>query len=431
MVHRKLRECDAKQLVGRQLSKYCVDNDITDGIRGLFTFPVDDSTNFRHFRHTGLNLDNERLVLKPDMCFGKRGKHNLVLINETFEACEKWINSNINTEVEISGLKGKLTNFLIERFVPHEKEYYLSLMADADGTVIRFSTAGGIEVEENWDKVQQVHVKLDEEIDNTQLKFLLEGVPKVEYDKAVKFIVALYKMFCNLDFVLLEMNPWCFDNKGNVVPLDMRAELDDCAYFKNRKEWGEELKFPPSFGRIEMPEEKYISELDAKTGASLKLTVLNPDGCMWTMIAGGGASVVFADAIVDAGYGNELSNYGEYSGAPNEEEIYQYAKVVVRLASASRSPRKRKALIIGGGIANFTDIRATFKGIAHALLEYSDCLHRAGFKIWVRRGGPNYKEGLKMMKKLSEETELEIDVYGPEIGLTDVVPMAIAYVEGK
>jgi hypothetical protein len=34
--------------------------------------------------------------------------------------------------------------------------------------------------------------------------------------------------------------------------------------------------------------------------------------------------------------------------------------------------RQGKVLIIGGGIANFTDVAATFKGIQKALAEYRD-----------------------------------------------------------
>ena len=40
-------------------------------------------------------------------------------------------------------------------------------------------------------------------------------------------------------------------------------------------------------------QEAYIHELDNKTGASLKLTVLNAKGRIWTMVAGGGASVIY------------------------------------------------------------------------------------------------------------------------------------------
>ena len=41
-------------------------------------------------------------------------------------------------------------------------------------------------------------------------------------------------------------------------------------------------------------QEAYIADLDAKSGASLKLTILNPVGRIWTMVAGGGASVIYA-----------------------------------------------------------------------------------------------------------------------------------------
>lgn len=41
-------------------------------------------------------------------------------------------------------------------------------------------------------------------------------------------------------------------------------------------------------------QEAYIADLDSKSGASLKLTILNQLGRIWTMVAGGGASVVYA-----------------------------------------------------------------------------------------------------------------------------------------
>jgi succinyl-CoA synthetase beta subunit len=57
-----------------------------------------------------------------------------------------------------------------------------------------------------------------------------------------------------------------------------------------------------------------VTDLDSRTGASLKLTILNERGRVWTMIAGGGASVIYADTICDLGAAADLANYGEYSG---------------------------------------------------------------------------------------------------------------------
>ena len=128
-----------------------------------------------------------------------------------------------------------------------------------------------------------------------------------------------------------------------------------------------------AFGRKEYPEEAYIRELDGKTGASLKLTILNHAGRIWTMVAGGGASVVYADTISDLGYGEELANYGEYSGAPSTEHTFEYAKTLISLMTREKDPRG-KIFIIGGGIANFTDVAATFTGLIKAIVSFQDDL---------------------------------------------------------
>ncbi|KAG4927663.1 hypothetical protein JHK84_053228 [Glycine max] len=65
------------------------------------------------------------------------------------------------------------------------------------------------------------------------------------------------------------------------------------------------------------------NELVLKASASLKFTVLNPKGHIWTMVAGGGASATYVDTVGDLGYASEPGNYAEYSGAPNEEEDIQ------------------------------------------------------------------------------------------------------------
>ena len=50
---------------------------------------------------------------------------------------------------------------------------------------------------------------------------------------------------------------------------------------------------------------------------------------------------------------------------------------------------------MGGGIANFTNVAATFKGIVKALEEYQVKLREHDIRIFVRRAGPNYQEGLR------------------------------------
>ena len=184
------------------------------------------------------------------------------------------------------------------------------------------------------------------------------------------------------------------------------------------------LDFPPPFGRPLLPAEQYIAELDGKTGASVKLTILNPAGRVWTMVAGGGASVIYADTLCDMGAGEELANYGEYSGAPDENLTFEYAKTILELMTRERHP-KGKVLLIGGGIANFTNVAATFKGIIRALTRFADVLIQHNIKIYVRRAGPNYQEGLELMRALAAKLELDIEVFGPETHMTMIVPLAL------
>ena len=125
---------------------------------------------------------------------------------------------------------------------------------------------------------------------------------------------------------------------------------------------------------------------------------------------------------------DEMANYGEYSGDPNEEFTYLYAKTVIDLMSRKKNPRGN-VLLIGGGIANFTDVAQTFRGIVRALREYKEQLRENQVKIYVRRGGPNYKEGLKTMRELGSELDVPIEVYGPETHMTKIVTMAVKEIE--
>jgi ATP-citrate lyase beta-subunit len=243
-------------------------------------------------------------------------------------------------------------------------------------------------------------------------------------DQVVALIRALYTVYVDYHFAYLEFNPVTLVS-GKLVPLDCVAKLDDTAAFQCAEKWGK-VTFPKAFGTTATEEEAYIAALDEKTGASLKLNVLNPDGRVWTMVAGGGASVIYADTVVDLGYADELANYGEYSGNPTTELTFEYAKTLLDLMTRTPDPQGReKFLLIGGGIANFTDVAKTFTGIIQALKAYKDKLQQNKVKIYVRRGGPNYVEGLENMRRVGEEIGVPVEVYGPETHMTRIVSMAL------
>jgi ATP-citrate lyase beta-subunit len=370
-------------------------------------------------------LAKDRLVVKPDQLFGKRGKHGLILAGADLATAKKWLAARMNKDATVGGITDRLTHFLVEPFTPHKEESYVAIKSEREGDVIYFSTQGGVDIESVWDSVVEMRVPILGGIDKIDVDKKLKGVPAGCRAQVAAFIRGLFRFYAALNFAYLEINPFAMTEAGAIVPLDTVARLDDTAFFESAKLWGE-VDFPAPFGRRLCPEERFVKELDEKTGASLKLTVLNPAGRIWTMVAGGGASVIYTDTIVDLGGRDELANYGEYSGDPNAELTYQYAKTILSLMTRQKDPKGRpKILIIGGGIANFTDVAKTFSGIIRALNEFKEPLRKVNAKIYVRRGGPNYQKGLEMMRRLGDTLGVPIEVYGPEGHITRVVALGL------
>ncbi|MBN1323255.1 MAG: ATPase [Methanotrichaceae archaeon] len=417
MAQRGIREFDAKRMLARSLPHYLDDL----AYKGEVVL-VGPDTDVEEVVALNSWLLRKRLVIKPDQLFGKRGIHGLILLDADWDAVKEYLAKNMGREVEIGGVIGNLTHFLIEPFVPHENEYYVAIRSEYSSDAIYFSTEGGVSVEENWDRVLQAQADIISGIDSGAISAIVPADLGEERQKVIEFISALYLFYVDCGFVYLEINPFTITD-GTIMPLDMVAKLDDAEEFWCRERWLD-LSFPEPFGRTPTPEESYIKDLDSKTGSSLKLTILNPAGRVWTMIAGGGASVIYADTICDLGHSCDLANYGEYSGDPNTEETYHYTATILDLMTRERDPRGR-ILLIGGAIANFTDVASTFKGIVMALREYRDRLKESDVKIYVRRGGPNYEQGLKLMRSLGRELDIPIEVFGPEMHMTRIVPMAL------
>jgi len=421
MAQRGIREYHGKKMLARHLGEYLSGGIGYDGKIVL----VDETTDWKQLRTDNPWLGSMPLVAKPDQLFGKRGKHGLVLVNKNFDETKAWVMERMGKTTKVGETTGTLTHFLIEPCVAHEAEYYVAIKSTAEGDVIYFSLEGGINVEENWEKVVQIPVPVLAGIDGVDVEKALPAALSKNKKLVARFVTGLYKYFAALHFAYLEINPFAIAGES-IIPLDMVAKLDDTAEFCAAKFWGEDIEFPAAFGRAFTPEEQKVRELDAMSGASLKLTLLNPDGLVWNMVAGGGASVIFADTVCDLGYSKELAFYGEYSGDPSTQLTYEYAKVVMDLMTRKPDPQGRpKCLIIGGGIANFTDVAKTFTGIIMAMKEFAKKLQAVNARIFVRRGGPNYHEGLAKIKAAAAELGLPIEVHGPDYHMTRVVRDAL------
>ncbi|KAG5520885.1 hypothetical protein RHGRI_033449 [Rhododendron griersonianum] len=384
MARKKIREYDSKRLLKEHYKR------LAGKELGIKSAQITESTDVNELVEKEPWLSSEKLVVKPDMLFGKRGKSGLVALNLDLAEVAVFVKERLGKEVEMGGCKGPITTFIVEPFVPHNEEFYLNIVSERLGCSVSFSECGGIEIEENWDKVKTIFVPTGVAFTSETCAPLVATLPLEIKGEIEEFIKQVFALFIDLDFTFMEMNPFALVN-GKPYPLDMRGELDDTATFKNFKKWGN-IEFPMPFGRVMSPTETFIHGLDEKVG--------------------------------DLGFASELGNYAEYSGAPNEEEVLQYARVVIDCATADPDGQKR-ALVIGGGIANFTDVAATFNGIIRALKEKESKLKAARMHIYVRRGGPNYQRGLAKMRSLGEEIGIPLEVYGPEATMTGICKQAI------
>ena len=372
------------------------------------------------------------LVAKPDVLVGKRGKNGLVAVNKTWDEVRAWMQQRLGKPMEIGGRSMVCHRVMVEPYVPHapEEEYYVSIQAAADEDTILLSRNGGVDIEEQWDSVVSFPVPVGEKFERDAFeKFVRAEFSETGFcsEPFFDFAEQLYTFFREWGFVFLEINPLVI-HQGAVAVLDVKGRLDSAEEWRRGALWKEYFqndgapqeeqdKQWPAYVR---EAEQRVAELDALSGSSLKLTVLNPHGSIWPLVAGGGASVLIADAVVARGLGNELGLYGEYSGNPARPLVREYADIVIRLLLAAQTNR-RKTLLIAGGIANFTDVAKTFAGIIDALHEHAEDLRKQNVQVLVRRGGPHYREGLKRMKEALERIGVPHEVHSPAVGLTDIV----------
>lgn len=471
MSAKSIREADGKALLSYFLPKspvYCSSEPKTSfqsatpklaSIEFTADKSIEDTFKEVEEAYPWLLAADAKFVAKPDQLIKRRGKSGLLALNKTWAEAKEWIGEKALKTQKVEHIEGVLKNFLVEPFVPHEQkhEYYINIHSVREGDWILFYHEGGVDVGDVDAKASKILIPVD--IDNeypsneTIKKELFSHCPEDQHQTLVDFVNRLYAVYVELQFTYLEINPLVVIPTSNGVEvhyLDLAGKLDQTAEFECGPKWaaarspaalgkvvsttstskvsidaGPAMEFPAPFGREMSKEEAYIAELDSKTGASLKLTILNSKGRIWTLVAGGGASVVYADAIASAGYAHELANYGEYSGAPNEVQTYEYAKTVLDLMTRDAPVPEGKVLFIGGGIANFTQVGSTFKGIIRAFRDYKSELHNHKVKIYIRRGGPNWQEGLRLIKSAGEELDLPMEIFGPDMHVSGIVPLAL------
>ncbi len=355
-------------------------------------------------------LKNTQLVAKAHEALGSRFKLGLVRVKLNFTQTRSAVKSMIGHQ--IGGLT--VREVIVSEMIPHSQEYYVAIQATRKGADILLATCGGIDVEENWNRVKSLSVEVGDTPSRTSLQTLARktGFPGNLTGKIADFAGKLFAAYDKEDAQYLEVNPLVqrsFD--GTLVALDVVTLLDADAKYRH-PDWT--FPFAAEFGRAYTNSEKELMEIDAKVKGSIKFIEI-PGGDTAMLPAGGGASVYYCDAVVARG--GKLANYTEYSGDPPDWAVEALTEKVCDLPGIKR-------VIVGGAIANFTDVKKTFGGIIAGFRKAKAKGKMGKVHIWVRRGGPREKEGLAAMRELAKEG-FKINVFDRTTPLTDIVDLSL------
>ncbi|XWV25337.1 putative ATP-citrate synthase isoform X3 [Tupanvirus deep ocean] len=369
-------------------------------------------TDFQDQINTGFHFLDQKFVVKVDQQVKGRMKKGLVKLGLTIDQISDWINTVDN----------KYTNFIVEPYVENvSKETYLLIRNNGMKVELIVILSGGINVGniDQMDNVPKIELDYGENLSVDSLDEMV-GENKI----LVPYIQDIFAFYQKYHLTFLEINPLAIVN-DSCVPLDMLAKYDSCSLYL--WDMNDKLLVEQSLteDNVLTDEEKYIEALGQKTGSSLKFKLLNPNSRVWFILFGGGASVCYFDKWMKIVSKNEdlmPANYGELSGNPSREFVYEYIKQIFYLIEKSQmTSDKPFYLIIGGGIANFTLVDKTFLGIVDAINECHDILFSKNVHIFVRRGGPNYLTGLKILTDCCKKYNIKCDANGPEKPMTQIL----------
>lgn len=355
-------------------------------------------------------LRESKLVVKAHEAIGSRMKLGLVKVGLDLNAAQKAAAEMLGKN--LSGMT--ISQVIISEMIQHKEEFYLAVKSVREGAELLLAGVGGIEVEANWDKVKRIAIPLGTDPTRDQLMNLAKeaGFKGDLAGKVADFALKLYQCYDQEDGTYIEINPLVTrESDGALVALDAVTMVDADARFRH-PDWN--FTFASEFGRPYTNDERAIMEIDSRIKGSVKFIEI-PGGDTALLPAGGGASVYYSDAVL--ALGGKIANYAEYSGDPPDWAVEALTEKVCSLKGIKR-------IIVGGAIANFTNVKKTFAGIINGFRKAKAEGKLEGVEIWVRRGGPFEKEGLAAMKALEAEG-FNIHVYDRYTPLTDIIDYAI------
>ncbi len=263
-------------------------------------------------------------VVKAQIHAGGRGKAGGVKVVKSMEdvgiATKSILGATLVTHQ--TGPEGKeVKRIYIEEGCNIKKEYYLGMLIDraTSRVTVMASTEGGVEIEEVAAKTPEkiLKVAIDpvtgmQAFHARKLAFGL-GLSGKQVSSAVKFMMAMYEAFIDLDASIVEINPLVVTAEEEVLALDAKMNFDDNALYRHK-----------DIGELRDESEEDPKELEA---IRHELNYVRLDGNIGCMVNGAGLAMATMDIIKL--YGAEPANFLDVGGGATKERVTTAFKLIL------------------------------------------------------------------------------------------------------
>ena len=320
------------------------------------------------YRQLGL----QRVVVKAQVHTGGRGKAGGVKLAGSEEEVRKCASAILGMNIK---------GFVVDRVLVGEavdiaSEYYVSILVDrkTKTPILMLSREGGMEIEnvakETPEKI--VRIPIDPLVGLPVYKAreaafaLFDDMAQVK--QAIPLFQNLYRLFCEKDASLAEINPLVVDKAGKLKAIDAKMTFDDNALFRH-----------PDVSELNEPTEDEKKELYAKEKG---FSYVNLGGNIGCMVNGAGLAMATMDMIKL--YGGEPANFLDIGGSSNPQKIVEAMKLLL-------GDKHVKVVLINifGGITRCDDVA---KGLIEAFKELD-----TEIPIVIRLTGTNEAEGRALL----------------------------------
>jgi succinyl-CoA synthetase beta subunit len=321
------------------------------------------------------------VVVKAQIHAGGRGKGGGVKLARTLDEVESEARRMLGMKLVThqTGPEGReVRRLLIEEGLRIKKEFYLGIVLDRaiSRVVFMASAAGGMEIEEvaatDPDKILKEPIDPGTGLLAFQARKLAFGIglPGEVINKAVGFMIGLYRAYVELDATLAEINPFLLTEEGELYALDAKLNFDDNALFRHKE-----------YVELRDLNEEEPLEIEA---SKYDLNYIKLDGNIGCMVNGAGLAMATMDIIKLAG--GEPANFLDVGGGASQARVENAFRILLS------DPKVRAVLInIFGGIVR-TDMVAS--GVVEAA-------RKLGVKVpvVVRLEGTNVEQGRQVIEE--------------------------------